>query len=294
MWPNTAIKMDVLAALRYTDVFLEQWLAGQLDDVRYGKQPGDHISGLTVTFYKDMGSASSVLNLADIGVPQWMVIETPQHARAYRALLEEHRRVVDSLDEGRGDAYRLLGLYRDFLSGRILDPLFAFCAGYASLTMSRMERRQWAPRFTKRHLEVLIMTTENELTPILETEGFQNVAAAIRRSTVIPQYFKAQGKKGPYNVRYGLGNDLLRRAAYPDQFVQALGEFLHDYNRETAQVHERYKGNPPVRRATVTTEDIEQVVALIDEYDSETIANLLVAFGYAREPRRNEDESEAE
>ena len=50
MWSNTAIKMDVLAAIRYTDVFLEQWLAGQLEDVRYGLQPSDYVSGLAVAF----------------------------------------------------------------------------------------------------------------------------------------------------------------------------------------------------------------------------------------------------
>jgi hypothetical protein len=292
MWPSTAIKMDVLAALRYTDVFLEQWLAGQLDDVRYGQQPGDHVSGLAVAFYKDMGQASTVLNLAEIGVPQWMVVETSEQAQAYRALLEEHRRVVTILDEGRGDQYRLLQLYRDFLSGRILESFFEFSAGYAGLTMSRMERGQWAPRFTTTNLEELIMTTDEKLTPILENDGFKNIATAIRRSTVIPQYFKAQGKKGPYDVRYGLGNDLLRRAAYPEQFVQALSEFLHDYNRETAQIHERYKGNPPVRRAKVTTDDIQQVVALIDEYGSPTVANMLVAFGYARELRERQESEE--
>ena len=288
MWPNTAIKMDVLAALRYADVFLEQWLAGQLDDVRYGQQPGDHVSGLAVAFYKDMGNASTVLNLAEIGVPQWMVIDSPDQAGAYRGLLEEQRRVVTSMDEGRGDQYALLRRYRDFLSGRILEPFFDFCAGYASLTMSRMERGRWAPRFTTHHLEVLIMSTDEKLGPILDSDGFQNVAAAIRRSTVIPQYFKARGNKGPYDVRYGLGNELLRRAAYPEQFAQALSSFLHDYNRETAQIHERYDGNPPVRRATVTTEDIQQVVELVDTYGSQTVANLLVAFGYAREPRERE------
>jgi len=288
MWPNTAVKMDVLAALRYTEVFLEQWLAGQLADVRYGQQPGDHVSGLAVAFYKDMGNASTVLNLAEIGVPQWMAIDTPGQARAYRALLEEHRLVVTSLEEERGDQYRLLQLYRDFLSGRILDPFFEFSAGYASLTMSRMERGQWAPRFSTNHLEVLIMTTDEKLTPILQNAGFQSVATAIRRSTVIPQYFKARGDKGPYAIRYGLGNDLLRRAAYPEQFIQVLSEFLHDYNRETAQVNERYKGSPPVRRVSVTTDDIQQVVALIDEYGSPTVANLLVAFGYARESRDQE------
>jgi hypothetical protein len=282
--------MDVLAALRCADVFLEQWVAGQLDDVRFGQQPGDHISGLEMAFYKDMGNASTVLNLADISVPQWITIDTPREALAYRTLLEEHRRVATSLDEGRGDQYRLLQHYRDFVSGRILEPFFEFNAGYASLTMSRMERRQWAPRFSTDHLEVLIMRTDERLSPILESPGFQNIATAIRRSTVIPQYFKAKGQRGPYGVRYGLGNELLRRAAYPEQFVQALGEFLHEYNRETAQIHERYKGNPPVRRAAVTTDDIHQVVGLIDRYDSETVANLLIAFGYAREPRAREDQ----
>jgi hypothetical protein len=295
LWPNTAIKMDVLAALRYTDVFLEQWLAGQLPDMPFGSsQPGDHVSGLAVAFYKDMGNASTVLNLAEIGVPQWMTIGTPEQARAYRALLEEQRRIVSSLDEGRGDQYRLLQRYRDFLSGRTLQPFFEFVAGYANLTISRMERSQWAPRFTTDHLEVLIMATEEKLTPILENEGFRNVAAAIRKSTVIPQYFKARNKKGPYDIRYGLGNDLLRRAAYPEQFIQALSDFLHEYNRETAQIHERYNGNPPVRRATVTTDDIAHVVALIDTYGSPTVANLLVAFGYAREPREPEQSETTE
>ena len=70
-----------------------------------------------------------------------------------------------------------------------------------------------------------------------------------------------------------------------------MSAFLHDYNRETAQVYERYKGNPPVRRARATTEDIQQVLELIDEYGSKTVANLLVAFGYAREPREPKPEA---
>lgn len=288
MWASTAVKMDVLAALRYTAIFLDQWLAGQLADVRWGEQPGDHVAGMALAFYKDMGNAVAVLNLSEIALPRWMRVETPEQGRAYRSLIEEHRRIVDSLQERNADEYRLLQYYRDFLSGRDLPALFAFAAGHASLVMSRMERGQWAPRFTTTNLEVLIMGHDKRLGPVLESLGFQNIAAAIRRSTVIPQYFKGRGDRGPYDIRYGLGADLLRQAAYPDRFIQALSAFLHDYNRETAQVYERYKGNPPVRRATVTTEDIQQVVELIDEYDSKTVANLLVAFGYAREPRGQE------
>jgi len=126
----------------------------------------------------------------------------------------------------------------------------------------------------------------------LENPGFRNIAAAIRRSTVIPQYFKAKGQRGPYEVRYGLGADLLRHAAYPTRFIQAVSEFLHDYNRETMQIYERYNGKPPIRRGQVTTEDLHQLVALIDEYGSQTVADLLVAFGYAREPQEAEESVE--
>lgn len=290
MWASTAVKMDVLAALRYTDTFLDQWLAGQLADVRWGEEPGDYVAGMASAFYKDLGQAVAVLNLSEIGLPRWMRVETPEQGRAYRALIEEHQRVADSLQERNADEYRLLQLYRDFLSGHDLDSFFAFAASYASLVMSRMERGRWAPRFTTTNLEVLIMGHEPKLKPILDSPGFQNIAAAIRRSTVIPQYFKAKGQKGPYDVRYGLGAELMRQAAYPDRFVQALSEFLHDYNRETMQIYERYKGNPPVHRPRVTAEDIRQVVELIDEYGSQTVASLLVAFGYAREPREAEDE----
>jgi hypothetical protein len=292
MWANTAVKMDVLAALRYTDTFLEQWLSGQLVDPYLEEQPGDHISGMAVAFYKNMGRASSVLNLSRIALPAWMTVETEEQGRAYQALIEEHRQVISSLNEGQTDEYRLLQFYRDFLSGRDLTAFYDFTAGYAGLTMSRTRRGQWVPRFTTTKLEVLIMGHNDKLSPILESEGFQNIAAAIRRSTIIPQGFKARGNKGPYNVRYNLGAKLLRQAAYPDQFIQTLSDFLHDYNRETLQIYERYDGDPPVRRAQVTTDDIQQVVALIDEHGSETVANLLVAFGYAREPRERQ-ESEA-
>ncbi len=294
MWNSTAVKMDVLAALRYTDTFLAQWLDGQLVDVRWGEEPGDYVSRLSAAFYKDMGSAVTVLNLSEIGLPRWMKVNDEAQGETYRALLEEHRRVVDSLKEEISDGYRLLQTYRDFLSGHDLKAFFDFAAGYARLTMSQMNKGLHPPRFTTTYLEVLIMGHDDKLKPILENPGFQNIAAAIRRSTVIPQYFKAKGNRGPYTIRYGLGASLLRQAAYPERFIQALSEFLYDYNRETTQIRERYKNNPPVRRSQVTTDDIQQLVGLIDEYGSQTVANLLVAFGYAREPGEGNSQQNSE
>jgi hypothetical protein len=99
---------------------------------------------------------------------------------------------------------------------------------------------------------------------------------------VIPQYI---GRKlSHYDVRYGLGQELKRKAQYADDFIQELAAFMQSYNEENARVYERTKGQSAGRKA-ITTDDIQAVVQLIDEYGSETICNLLIAFGYARDPK---------
>lgn len=132
------------------------------------------------------------------------------------------------------------------------------------------------------------MSQNKQLQVILENEGFQNVANAIRQSTVNAQRAKISGKR-VYDIRYGLGNDLKRKANYNDDFVQVLTDFMHSYNQENVQIEESYKGSPPYRRKQLTTNDIADIVALIDQYGAKTIGNMLVAFGYARVPRETED-----
>ncbi len=100
---------------------------------------------------------------------------------------------------------------------------------------------------------------------------------------MIPQRRKGQGQERLYDIRYGLGDKLMRAAPDGNRFVVELTEFMHQYNRETAQVFETRKVQ---YRKAITTNDIDQIVDLIDEYrDPELIAGLLVAYGYARDPR---------
>ena len=103
------------------------------------------------------------------------------------------------------------------------------------------------------------------------------------------QYRKTQGDRR-YDVRYGLGTELARKANYGDEFVTALNEFLAKYNAENAQVMERRAG--PYRKS-VRTDDIDEIVALVDEYGAPLICHLLIAYGYARSPR-GEEENEGE
>ena len=138
--------------------------------------------------------------------------------------------------------------------------------------------------------------SQPKLAPILQTRGFQNIAEAIRKSTVHPLYWKIRYKQKrtpeppPYDVRYGLGQELKRKAQYPDEFIQALADFMHSYNEENARVYERTKGKG-FRRKAITTQDIQDIVTLVDEYGSQTVANLLIAFGYARDPKESDDDA---
>jgi predicted deacetylase len=129
-----------------------------------------------------------------------------------------------------------------------------------------------------------------DLTQIVENVGFQNVAYAIRHATVIPQSRKARGQDALYEVRYGLGAELKRKSAVRDEFVVALTDFIQSYNQENAQKLE--STNRQLRR-DIRTNDIAEVVRLIDEYGAELVANLLIAFGYARESREEQEEQPA-
>src|SRR5690606_23590205 len=112
---------------------------------------------------------------------------------------------------------------------------------------------------------------------------------AIRQSTVIAQWRKKEGDRR-YDVRYGLGQEMVRKSQYRDEFIAALSDFLHRYNAENAQVMESRSG--PYRRR-VRTSDIEEILQLIDEHGSDLVCKLLVAFGYAREPRSREEPESA-
>jgi len=291
--PETAIRSDILAALRYTRAFLsyceqrpDTSLFAQLMG---GRGPRDFVAGLRTAFYKDLGNSAATMNLAFIALPGWVKLWTPADIGRFndkeKGVLAEHEAIVRQFDESHGDSYDLLLRYRDFISGNDLGPFFEFAVAYSAYIISQREKRGGRARqFTTDNLEVLIMSSEPRLTKILESPGFQNIAYAIRQSTVTAQYRKQQGDRR-YDVRYGLGLELARKANYAAEFVAALSDFLHKYNAENAQVMEGRAG--PYRRS-VQTRDIDAIVALVDEYGAPLVCNLLVAYGYAREPRAGE------
>ena len=291
---ETAIRSDVLASIRYTQAMLEftRQREGASLKARLFKrrQPSRVVSGFYSAFYKDLGNAVATMNLSFIGLPGWIRVEEEDDVEDALNVLAEHESVVRQFEESHGDDYNLLLRYRDFLSGNDLRPFFEFTTAYSGYLISKKERRgDYVPQFTTTNLRRLIMNSQEgpRLSKILETPGFQNIAYAIRQATVTAQYRKQQGDRR-YDVRYGLGQQLARKAAYPNEFIAELADFLAKYNAENAQVMEKRPG--PYRRS-IRTSDIDDIVALIDESgDSRLICNLLVAYGYARVPRRDDPE----
>lgn len=284
LWNSTSIKMDILAVLFYTDALLEYSIEEEKLEIFDDGAPQNLVTGMHVAAYQLLSQNSyTMMNLAFLGLPTWAPqLSSFADVRLFQSIIEEHIERINSIDEERSEGHTLLQQYRDFISGQDLQRFYAFTAHYSSYLLSALERNHFYVKpFSEQNLGRLFEMTEPKLTPILQNQGFRNVAEAIRRSTVVPQYIGR--KSSNFDVRYGLGQEMKRKAQYADDFIQELAAFMQSYNEENARVYERTKGQS--RRKAITTDDIQDIVGLIDEHGPQTICNLLIAFGYARDPK---------
>lgn len=293
------VKLDILTALIYTQAFLEYYEDARAENLEleiFGRSPADLVSGMQMAFYKSMNKALVMLNLAQVNLPRWVVPSKPDDLIDFQESIREHISVIRGLNEAGesknknfSDQYSLLLLYRDFLSANNLEIFLEFTTAYSGFVMSQKERRQFVRQFSIPTLEVLFMNSEDKkYSEIMQNEGFRNIAYAIRHSTVSLQNAK-KFRKPATDIRYGLGQQLARKAAYPDDFLAELGEFLHLYNAENAQLREKNR-NP--FRSDVRMADLEEIVKLVDRFGSKVVCNMLVAFGYATEAR-SKDKTES-
>lgn len=287
---QTALKTDITSVLLFSRAWLDYIEAAWRDDDDFDlpAAPEKVVAGFHVAQFKLLSrNAYTMVNLSFLSMPAWGGdLRTRADVVALQGIIDEHLEVVRGIDETHSDGFDLLHRYRDFLSSGNWDAFFDFAAGYGHQIMRQLnDGARYVPTFTIFRLRRLMMTTRKDLTPIVENIGFQNVAYAIRHSTIIPQTRKANKQDTLYDVRYGLGAELRRKGTVRDEFVAALTDFIQSYNQENVQKLES-KGQQ--LRRDVRTSDIAEVVRLIDEYGSELVANLLIAYGYAREPREEQ------
>ncbi|GIV84807.1 MAG: hypothetical protein KatS3mg052_1814 [Candidatus Roseilinea sp.] len=287
---QTALKTDITSVLLFSRAWLDYLEAAwsDEDDFDLPVAPEKVVAGFHVAQFKLLSrNAYTMVNLSFLSLPAWSgELCTRDDVVALQGIIDEHLKVIRGIDETHSDGFNLLRRYRDFVSGGNWEAFFDFAAGYSHEILRRLnDGASFVPTFTPSRLRRLIMTNRKDLTPIVENSGFQNVAYAIRYATIVPQTRKANKQDNLYEVRYGLGAELKRKGTVRDEFVAALADFIQSYNQENVQKLES-KGQQ--MRKDVRTDDIAEVVRLIDEYGSEVVANLLIAYGYAREPREEQ------
>ncbi len=275
-WSTSAIRLDIVASLRLTQIFVKHYQTLYRHHKR--RQSLSSIAhGFEVTFYKDMGSAYATMNIASINLPAWLHdMDSQENVKAAEALLEEHLEIIQHIRNSKE---------KDLISQR----------------ESEKNPKRWIRQLSYKGLEILIMhdqTSNGDLTEVIQSKGFQHIADAIRRSTVFAQYRRSQFDDRTYEVRYGLGQELMRKARYNKEFLIALSQFLFEYDAETAQEDEkavkdiankvgRIRPLTPQDRVArslrymTSEDDLKEVVALVDNHGSELVGSLLVAFGYS-------------
>ncbi len=291
---SASIQIDVLASLGLARhlIIRSGMLEGNMRGFLLRRTPREIVAGIQTAYFKNLGSARAVSNTSFIGLPGWFPIDSREDAENWLAIIDEHEACIRALNEERNEDAALLQRYRNFLSANSPSLFLEFASAYGVFLAQQLDhalkgRGRAVRRLSTTNIERLVGRMEKKLGPVLQNKGFRSVAAAIRRATVNEQYMKARNQD-VFEIHYGLVQDLRRKARFRDQFVAALCGFVDQYNRENARREEQLKGGPGRRRPSVTTEDLDAVIGLVDEYGSEVIAMLLVAYGTAREPRDSE------
>lgn len=284
------IKLDIQAILTLAQILIKH---SKEFDPKTGifsilkRPPNKIISGLSQAYFQSMGTAAALMNYSFLGLPGWFDIEDAETALEFWNLLEEHKICIRSLNEKHSDDIPLLEKYRQFLSSGNYENFLEFLSLYGPYIMRNRERgNMWIKQFTVHNLRRLF-DMKQDYSEIISSEGFQNIATAVRKATVSAQYRKAQGTR-VWDIKYGLAQDWKRVVQQPDKLVAAISDFVQQYNAENA----RHAEQSEERRSNITTRDLDHVLNLIKKHGSYLVGMLLLAYGYARESRDEEDISE--
>jgi len=280
------VAQDVLMALDFADGLARYWL----DSKRPPRTRANRtIRGFETVSFKDMGGGYNVMNLARLGLPAWIELNTEHDLEVYLNALEGFRKACRSMDEQHSDDIQVLIALREAVSGDDEATLLEFLTEYAVLVQRALASPagRLPHRFEDSVLDALVGGVERMLEEIVKNEGFRNVAAAIRQATVTEQWHKREGKQ-VYEIHYGLFADLKRAARSKEDFLVRLADFVSKYNAETARVLEAHREQGR-RRKRVTDADLDCIVALVDKHGSELVAKLLCAYGSAKVSRDDGD-----
>nr|WKN34412.1 hypothetical protein K4G66_18715 [Tunicatimonas sp. TK19036] len=278
------IKLDIINILNLTIEFIKQ-----TPDYKKGRIK-DTIKGFHSVYQKDLGQNKAVANISFINTPEFITYSNREEGHEWIDILESQKNIIKGIEE-KGDSTQGLQNYRNFLGSvgnAALEYFAKFSYWYASYVMHSLDREKYYVKpFKAETLTKLYTCMDSNLTEIIQNEGFQAVAQAIRRSTVTLQYTPKENRK--FEIRYGLAQQLQNKSKSKDDLATFVGEFVTRYNAELAnKVDTLIKGGitsqnaaKSLGRANVKDTELLQLYALLDNHPPHLIGALLASYGFA-------------
>ena len=273
---NTPLKVDILNLLIVNKQLIEN------TDEYANFKAKNILSGLLSAYQKDLGQNKAVVNIARLQTPDFIEFNTEYEAKDWVNIIQEFINIVSGInekDDAATGAIEGLSFLRNFLTSTHFPSWEHFIFWYSDHTMSSLSKNKYTLQFKVITLNKLFrnMTMNNlKLSEIIDNEGFQKVAYAIRKSTVTLQYTPKEQRK--FEIRYGLAQMLQNKSKSTSDLADFIGEFIAIYNAETARYDEK-TGN--ALRANVRENELDQFYALLDKYPSKVIGALLASYGFA-------------
>lgn len=278
---NGSVKMDVDLILSLTINLITYHK--NFNDSWDFFNPKNSISGFNFAYYKNLGQKPAVTNIGFLGLPNFIEIIDEESGNKWKSILEEHKKRVSNIDEKNSSNIGMLQNYRNFISASNFNALLNFFFDYAVFIISSLnDQKYYIEPFSITNLEELMKKCKS-FEDIFSNKGFIAVSKAIRNSTIIPVIHK--NKK---DVVFGLSNKLKIASRTKESFVSEISEFIQKYN-ESMMLKDFHQNQ---HQKYVTTEELAEFFKLLDsDASSKTIAGLLVAFGYAKDPKESNNNS---
>lgn len=284
-----AARFDAELVLRFCLELLNSHAAEAIDrpeDDLALFQPANHfVSGFVGTHFGQKGQVYGVKEVFTLGLPGWVQPSNFQELQDYQAVLREHLAVITSLAAEEGHS-ELLAAYRDFITGNTLRKFFPFQVAYADFVVKRLaDPKAKPPRLFSVDGLNLMTQKDRSFTQITQDPSFLRIAKAINQATVYAG--KVQTKEGvkelDWQRNYGLAQQLSSQSGSKKDFLVAIADFLAKYEHENLRLSEQLlKEGKPLRRVWTTKDDLDRLVELVEDFDTVLVANLLIAYGYAR------------
>ncbi|MBF2063019.1 MAG: hypothetical protein IGS39_01075 [Calothrix sp. C42_A2020_038] len=274
------------------------------DDFDDWDKPVNHfVNNFAGTHFGSKGQVYGVKEVFSLGLPAWICPHDYNELLDYQNVLNEHLNVVRalSIDDGHSE---LIAAYRDFISGNDLYQFFRFQVSYADyITKKLAGANARVALFSKQGLNLMIKNLSNNryrqddgdlnLTKIIENQGFLNIAKAINSATVYAGTICDKDnhtKDTGWERIYGLAQRLSSQSGSKKDFIIEIMSFLASYENENLRIDDDLRTLKKPRRIWTTKDDLDELIHLIDKYGSSLIANLLIAYGYAKGWGKSKDE----